>query len=120
MRQTNKYLERKTRLIGLPVDDLMTLLMGGLALLVLGGILGSFAPMPKAYYGLVFLLLIAGYFLLRRMNAKPHPTYLFSMLCFRLLHPRKITVSAQSLTALKPSKPITDHVAPIQQKIRQR
>ncbi|MGB3616611.1 MAG: hypothetical protein WBA12_00705, partial [Catalinimonas sp.] len=56
------------------------------------------------YYGTVFLLLIVGYFFLRRVNAKPHPTYLFSWLCFRLLHPRRIVVTRRSIQALQPTE----------------
>ena len=90
--KTFKTIERKAQLLGLPMQDLFALLFG-LSLAIVAGIILNFVVAVSKYYFLAVLASVVGaFFLLKRINRRKHPSFLFSYLSYHLWQPRKLEV----------------------------
>lgn len=93
--RTYKSIERKSVILGMPVGDLLLLLSLLVALVLLGGVLGTFIRVSKYYYFGSLLFLIVLQFILRYLNRRKHPTYLASWISYHFLQPRRINITSK-------------------------
>ncbi|WPP51839.1 hypothetical protein [Catalinimonas niigatensis] len=87
-----KSIERKAQLLGLPMQDLFALLFGLALAMVLGIVINFFMPVSKYYFFAVLVGTIAAFFLLKRINLRQHPSFLFSLLSYRFFQPKRLEV----------------------------
>ncbi|MDO1449835.1 hypothetical protein Q0590_26385 [Rhodocytophaga aerolata] len=88
--KTYKSLERKSLILGMPLTDLLLLLSLLIALVLLGSIGSLFFPVSRYYY-LATVAIIAGlYLLMKFINRKGHPHFLFAALSFHFRQPHVI------------------------------
>lgn len=89
---TYKVIEKPSGLLGITFEDFAVLM--GVVLLTLFPInlLKVWIALPKALTVASYLLILATYILLRRINKKKVPGYLYSWLAYRLLTPRHLYI----------------------------
>ena len=90
--KTFKTIERKAQLLGLPMQDLFALLFGLSLAIVVGIILNFFVAVSKYYFLAVVVSVVGAFFLLKRINRRKHPSFLFSYLSYHLWQARKLEV----------------------------
>ncbi|MDF9799101.1 Flp pilus assembly protein TadB [Catalinimonas alkaloidigena] len=87
-----KSIERKAQLLGLPMQDLFALLFGLALAMVLGIVINFFLPVSKYYFFAVLAATVIAFFLLKRVNLRRHPSFLFSLLSYRFFQPKCLEV----------------------------
>ncbi len=85
---TRRYLEKKSTVLGLPMYQLGLLVMGMVMMIVVSSLLKLATPQYRWFNHLTVVLVAGGYFLLRYAAGKRHPSYLASVLSFKLLQRR--------------------------------
>jgi hypothetical protein len=90
--KTYKSIERKSIILGMPVEDIMLLLSLLLGLVMLGGIMGASIKVSKLYYLISLLSVIALQFGLKYFNQKKHPTFIRSFISYYFLQVRRISI----------------------------
>ena len=78
-----KSLERKSWILGLPLNQIGLLLCLFLVLTIAGSLAGILIKVSWLYYLLAFSSVLSLYLLLRKAANKQHPDYLLSFLSFR-------------------------------------
>lgn len=91
--KTYKSIERKSRVLGMPVNDLALLFFLLIALVMLGAVLGAFMKVSKYYYLCSLLAVIVLQFVLKYFNRRKHPTFIASFFSYRFLQARKIAIT---------------------------
>ncbi len=94
---TRRYLEKKSTVLGLPMYQVGLLVLLMVILIILSSFLKMMAPQYRWFNHLVVLLLAGGYFLLRYAASRRHPSYLTSLVSYRLLQRRKYYLPTPSL-----------------------
>ncbi|MDF9796269.1 uncharacterized protein YacL [Catalinimonas alkaloidigena] len=90
--KTFKSIEKKAQILGLPMQDLFTLLFGLSIAMVLGIVINFFLPVSKYYFFAVLIATFGAFFLLKRINLRKHPSFLFSLISYRLWQPKHLEV----------------------------
>ncbi len=86
---TRRYLEKKSTVLGLPMYQVGLLVLLMVILIILSSFLKMMAPQYRWFNHMVVLLLAGGYLLLRYAASRRHPSYLASLVSYRLLQCRK-------------------------------
>ena len=89
--RTYKSIERRSTILGMPVTDLMLLLVALVGLVMLGSVISIFTPVSKYYYLCALGAVLGGYLVLRYANRNRHPSYLQAVLSFHFKQPKKIS-----------------------------
>ncbi|MEK6482441.1 hypothetical protein WJR50_33205 [Catalinimonas sp. 4WD22] len=90
--KTFKSIEKKAQILGLPMQDLFALLFGLSIAMVLGIMINFFLPVSKYYFFAVLAVTIVTFFLLKPINLRNHPSFLFSLLSYRFFQPKQLEV----------------------------
>ena len=90
--KTYKSIERKSVVLGMPVNDLVLLLFLIIALVMLGAIMGAFIPVSKYYYLCSLLAVIVLQFILKYFNRRKHPTFISSFISYHFLQAHRISI----------------------------
>jgi hypothetical protein len=85
---TRRYLEKKSTVLGLPMYQLGLLVLGMVIMIVVSSLLKLATPEYRWFNHLTVALVLGGYFLLRYAAGRRHPSYLASVLSFKLLQRR--------------------------------
>ncbi len=85
---TRRYLEKKSTVLGLPMYQLGLLVLGMVMMIVVSSLLKLATPQYQWFNHLTVLLVAGGYLLLRYAVGKRHPSYLASLLSFKVLQRR--------------------------------
>ncbi|MEN7551853.1 hypothetical protein AAG747_28310 [Rapidithrix thailandica] len=88
--KTYLSLEKKSRVLGLPVNDWILLGCLVVGLTLLGGMVNLFVPVPRGYYLTILLLISLVGWVVQKANKQQHPGFLFSFLSFHLVQAKKI------------------------------
>lgn len=112
--RTYRSLERKSIILGMPAGDLMLLLCLLVALVLLGGVLGTFLKVSKYYYFGSLFSVLALQLALRWLNRSKHPSFLASWISFYFLQARRITITPNPpyhgrITRSRPGNRSTGH-----------
>ncbi|WP_017733366.1 hypothetical protein [Nafulsella turpanensis] len=91
--KTYKSIERKSMILGMPVQDLLLLMALLIGLVLLGGVMGTFMPVSKYYYLLSLCLVLLLLLLLRSLGRRKHPTFLSSVISYYFLQARRISLN---------------------------
>jgi hypothetical protein len=86
---TRRYLEKKSTVLGLPMYQVGLLVLGMVVLIIASSLLKMFAPGFRWFNHLTVVLIAGGYFLLRYASAQRHPSYLLSLISYRVLQRRR-------------------------------
>ena len=86
---TRRYLEKKSTVLGLPMYQLGLLVLVMVILIVVSSLLKIAVPQYRWFNHLTVVVIAGGYFLLRYAAGKRHPTYLASLVSFKLLQRRR-------------------------------
>ncbi|MEM6342966.1 MAG: hypothetical protein AAF927_03765 [Bacteroidota bacterium] len=85
-----KSLERKSWVLGLPLNQIGLLLCLFLVLTVGGSLLSVLLALPWWYYLASLALVLSLYLLLRKAAKRQHPDFLLSFLSYRYFQPDEI------------------------------
>lgn len=88
--QYNKFTNKKVKLLGVDLQELLFLMVGVIAMAIVLALLSSFGFRHWTLYVLVILIVGVSIYLLRKANKQNHPSFLFSLIAFRFLQPKKI------------------------------
>ncbi len=103
---TRRYLEKKSTVLGLPMYQLGLLVLAMVIMIVVSSLLKLATPQYRWFNHLTVVLVAGGYFLLRYAAGRRHPSYLASLLSFKLLQRRHLyqPTANNIMTALRPLK----------------
>jgi len=93
---TRRYLEKQSTVLGLPMSQVGLLVLGMVVLIIMSSILKMFFPGYRWFNHLTVALVTGGYLLLRYATGKRHPSYLASVLSYRLLQKGRYYLPAPS------------------------
>ena len=82
---TRRYLEKKSTVLGLPMNQVGLLVLLMVVLIIVSSFLKMFIPQYRWFNHLTVVLVAGGYLVLRYAATKRHPSYLASLLSYRLL-----------------------------------
>lgn len=88
--RTFKAIEKPSMILGMPVTDLVLVLVLLVAMVLLGAVLGIFMPVSKYYYLLSMLVIMVLLFVLRYFNRQQHPDFIKSFIAYHWLQAREI------------------------------
>lgn len=86
----NKFTNKKVKLLGVDLQELLFLMVGVIALAIVLALLSSFGFRHWSLYVLVIVIVGLSVYLLRKANKQNHPSFLFSLISFRFMQPKKI------------------------------
>ncbi len=86
---TRRYLEKKSTVLGLPMYQLGLLVLAMVIMIVVSSLLKLATPQYRWFNHLTVVVVTGGYFLLRYAAGRRHPSYLASLLSFKLLQRRR-------------------------------
>jgi hypothetical protein len=103
---TRRYLEKKSTVLGLPMYQLGLLVLAMVIMIVVSSLLKLATPQYRWFNHLTVVVVAGGYFLLRYAAGRRHPSYLASLLSFKLLQRRRCyqPTAGSIMNALQPLK----------------
>lgn len=88
--KVQKSLEKPTRILGMRMQELglyVSLLIG---LITLASLARTIVPVPRAVYGIILVLLVMSWLVLRWGERHKHPSFLISIISWTWLQPKKV------------------------------
>ena len=88
--KVQKSLEKPTRILGMRMQELglyVSLLIG---LITLASLARTIVPVPRAVYGIILVLLVVSWLVLRWGERHKHPSFLISIISWTWLQPKKV------------------------------
>jgi hypothetical protein len=86
----NKGVNKKTKFLGVTLEELLFLLVGLVLLILFISILSTFGIDHWSMYFIAIAIATGGLFLLKYTNKQDHPTFIFSYLGFKFFQPERI------------------------------
>ncbi len=103
---TRRYLEKKSTVLGLPMYQLGLLVLAMVIMIVVSSLLKLATPQYRWFNHLTVVLVAGGYLVLRYATTKRHPSYLASLLSYRLLQKgRRYEPTVSRITGRKDHSP---------------
>jgi hypothetical protein len=90
--RTYKSIEKKSAILGMPLQDLALLLFMLIGLVMAGSVVSIFITVSKYYYLFTLLLICGLYCLLKITNRQAHPGFILCFISFYFKQPKKITL----------------------------
>jgi len=105
---TRRYLEKKSTVLGLPMYQLGLLVLAMVIMIVASSLLKIAVPQYRWFNHLTVVVIAGGYFLLRYAAGKRHPSYLASLVSFKLLQRRRyyLPTANSSMGRAAPKAPL--------------
>ncbi len=106
---TRRYLEKKSTVLGLPMQEVGLLVGVGLVMVIASSVLKLAAPTVRWFNHLTVLVVAGSYLLLRFVAGKKQPSFLLSWISYSLLqkHRRYIPTSSRIIPVRK--APVTTY-----------
>ena len=99
--KTYRQLELKPRILGVPISELKIVMVAFMLFVLIGGLLMVLNIYSRIYFLVVVLLFLCSFPILRRLNKKNHPTFIMSLISFRLNQPKRISVVSSKIKLAK-------------------
>lgn len=94
--QTRRYLEKKSTVLGLPMQEVGILSLLFMTMTVIGSVIKLFFPGITAWNHFSFIVVAAGFTILRIPASKRHPSFLVSAISYYFLQKNKSFQPGQS------------------------
>lgn len=88
--KVQKSLEKPTRILGMRMQELGLYVCLLIGLITLASIARTIVPVPRAVYAVILFLLVVSWLVLRWGERHKHPSFLVSMISWKLLQPKQV------------------------------
>ena len=88
--KVQKSLEKPTRILGMRMQELGLYLSLLIGLITIASLARTVVPVPRTVYGVILVLLVLSWLVLRWGERHKHPSFLISMISWTWFQPKRV------------------------------